>query len=138
MTWRWRSGSRRSSVRRSALIAVSSAAGYHNVVVAQDDLAAAPSPPGHVGVQRRAQHPGPRRRMHAHLAPRHPGPREPLRDKFLGQLPVADVEQHDPQAVITAGFVKLGEFHRRLLHVPVTLSRAASFTRVAAARKRGG
>jgi hypothetical protein len=47
--------------------------------------------------------------MRADLAPQ-TGPRERFRDKLLGQLPVTDIEQHDPQAVITAGFVNSANF----------------------------
>ena len=42
----------------------------------------------------------------------------PFRDQFLGQQPVTDVEQHDPQAGARGRLVELGELHRRLLHTP--------------------
>jgi hypothetical protein len=36
-----------------------------------------------------------------------PRPGEPLRDQVLGQLPVTDIEQHDPQTVIAGGLAEL-------------------------------
>src|SRR5205807_2284243 len=72
-------------------------------------FAPASPPPRHVSVQRGPDHPGPRHRVLAYLAPGQPGPRERFRHEILSELPVADADQHNPQAVIPAGGVKLGE-----------------------------
>jgi len=49
--------------------------------------------------------------------------------QIVGQLPITDIEQDDPQAVIAGGFIELREFHRFLLHTRYTHQRADSFTR---------
>src|SRR5579862_9981900 len=48
----------------------------------------------------------------------------------MGQVPVTDIEQHDPQAVIAGGLIELREFHRSLLHTPYTHHKVDSFIRL--------
>ena len=48
------------------------------------------------------------------------------------ELPVTDADQHDPQAVIPAGGVELGEFLSSTLHTPCTHNGQYSFTRAGA------
>src|SRR5579872_2985830 len=88
------------------------------------------APPGHVGIQRGAHHPRPWHLQLAYLPPRHPRPGVRLRDQVVGQVPVANVEQHDPQAVIAGGLIELRELHRPLLHTPYTHHRADPFIRL--------
>jgi hypothetical protein len=88
------------------------------------------APPGHVRIQRGAHDPCPRYLQLAYLPPRHPRPGVRLRDQVVGQVPVTDVEQHDPQAVIAGGLIELREFHWSLLHTPYTHHRADPFSRL--------
>jgi hypothetical protein len=99
MTSRWRPGSRRRAVTQRAVQARVVAGGRSGVVASQRNFAAAAPPPGHVHVERGPHDPGARRGVLAHFRPRHPGPGEGLRDQVLGQLLIADADQHNPLAV---------------------------------------
>jgi hypothetical protein len=66
--------------------------------------------------------------MVAHLRPGHQGAGERFRYQILGQVPVTDADEHDPQAVILSGRVELAELSSLVLHAPSTQQAADSFT----------
>src|SRR5215472_5381611 len=86
------------------------------------------APPGDMRVERSAHYPRARRRMVAYLPPRRPGAGERLRYQILGQLPISNADEHDPQAVILGGRVELAELSSMLLHAPITQLPVDSFT----------
>src|SRR6202050_4055640 len=109
---------------------------HRSVVVIKGDLTPTAAPPGHMRIQRDADHPCPRHLQRAHLPPRHPCPGVRLCHEVLGQVQVTDIEQHDPQAVLAGGIIELREFRQLLLHTSYTHHRADPFSRPATAATR--